>query len=118
MKVGAASVGYTSGALYKRNKTIAYTPGAHYQRFGKFGLHQARNMSSMNRQAVESGVSAYQNAGPQMFETQAAHSQGLSELAANQLMERVKKAMAALADKGDSISLANGGTGSTVDETA
>lgn len=101
MTTGA--VGYTSGSYYKRSKSL--------------GLHQPRNMKSMNRQALESAVASFQNAGPQMFEAKTTEIYGLSELAANQVLKRAKEAMNNLAKTGESISAANGGNGAAVDQT-
>lgn len=121
MKVGGA-IGYTSGALYKRHKATAYTPGAKYARFGKFGLMNQRNLSAMNRQAVASYNSSFSYAGPNMFSQKILESEGLSEIAANKVIARVKQQMIALADSASSLSLSNGGTGGTtgnnVDQTA
>lgn len=118
MKVGSGSIGYTSGALYKRHQRIGYTPGSHYKRFGNLGLPQQRNMKEINRQAVESTISAIETAGPQIFNAKLTESEGLSEIAAKQVLQRVQQAMNALADTAASVSLANGGTGGSVDETA
>ncbi|MCC6949569.1 MAG: hypothetical protein IT539_17570 [Bradyrhizobiaceae bacterium] len=121
MSIGATSrfgAGYTPGSFYKRHKNIGYAPGSLYKRFGNLGFTQARNMSAMNRAAAESVNAAFQNAGPQMFEAKAAESMGLSELAARQVLERVKAAMNALADQGQSLSLANGGSGGAVNKIA
>jgi len=117
MSIGSTSRAavYTSGSLYKRHQGIGYTPGSHYKRFGNLGGYQPRNMSAMNREAVDSMNAAFQTAGPQIFEAAAARSQGLSELAANQVLERVKAAAAALAKKGEGVSLANGGSGGSED---
>ncbi len=76
------------------------------------------DLEKSNRAAAESVNAAFQNAGPQMFEAKAAESMGLSELAARQVLERVKAAMNALADQGQSLSLANGGSGGAVNKIA
>lgn len=108
MKIGAGSVGYTPGSLYRRSRSIGYTPGSHYQRFGKLGLLQSRNMQTMNRQAVEGGVASVQNAGPQLFEARATESQGLSELAAMQVIKRVQEMAKSIAEQGEDVSRAAG----------
>lgn len=90
------------GALYKRYKGIGYTPGSHYRRFGKLGLHQSRNMSAMNREAVSNYINSISEAGSNMFAQKTIESQGLSEIAAQRLLQRVKAEM----------------NGSTVDKSA
>jgi hypothetical protein len=92
----------TGGALYKRYKSIGYTPGSHYQRFGKLWLHQSRNMSAMNREAVSNYINSFSAAGSNMFAQKAIESQGMSEIAAQKLLQRVKAEM----------------TGSTVNKSA
>jgi hypothetical protein len=119
MKVGSSSARYTSGSLYQRQKTSgAYTPGSKYKRFGTFGLVQQRNMSSMNRSAIDSYRAAIAGAGPIMFEAKYAESEGLSEIAVHHVLQRAKDAANALADKSAALSISNGGTGGVVDETA
>lgn len=121
MKVGG-SIGYTSGMLYKRHKLSTYTPGSKYARFGRLGLMNQRNMTSMNREAAAGYSSSFSFAGIRAFEAKQVESEGLSEIAANQTLERVKAQMNALANSASSFSLANGGnggtTGTSVDETA
>jgi hypothetical protein len=120
MKVGGG-IG-ASGALYKRHSQTTYTPGSKYQRFGRFGLINQRNMSTMNRRALTSYNDSFSIAGFNAFALKALHSEGLSEIAANKVLQRVKQAMTTLADSASSFSTANGGsggtTGSNVDTTA
>jgi hypothetical protein len=113
----SGGIGYTSGTLYKRHANIGYSPGSHYQRFGNSGLMQSKNMQGMNRAAAESVNAAFQNTGPQIFETKSNETYGLSELAAQQVLQRAQDAMNKLAEQGESTSTANGGTGASVDET-
>lgn len=112
MKV-SGGIGYTSGTLYKRHKLTAYTPGSKYARFGKLGLAAPRNLSAMNREAVASYNSSFGIAGPNMFSQTLTQSEGLSEIAANKVLARVKQQMTALADSASGLSLTNGGTGGT-----
>lgn len=70
---------------------IGYTPGSIYKRFGQFGLFKSRNMQSMNRRTVESYNSAFVTGGAQLFDFKASESQGKSELAAQQLLQRVQQ---------------------------
>lgn len=112
MKV-SGGIGYTSGALYKRHKLTAYTPGSKYARFGKLGLAAPRNLSAMNREAVASYNSSFGVAGPNMFAQNLTQSEGLSEIAANKVLARVKEQMTKLADSASGVSLTNGGTGGT-----
>ena len=108
------------GALYKRSKGIGYTPGSYHQRFGKLGLHQSRNMSAMNRETVSSYISSVSAAASNMFAQKTIESQGLSEIAAQKLLQRVKAEMKARLDGGSILSLGTGGTatGSTVNKSA
>jgi hypothetical protein len=118
MKVGSSSARYTSGSLYQRHKaSTAYTPGSKYKRFGTFGLVQQRNLSSMNRGAIDSYRAAVASAGPIMFEAKYAQSEGLSEIAVQQVLQRAKEAATALADKSAALSIANGGTGGVASES-
>jgi hypothetical protein len=118
MKVGSSSARYVSGSLYQRQKTSgAYTPGSKFKRFGNFGLMQHRNLSSMNRGAIDGYRAAVAAGGSIMFEAKFAQSEGMSEMAVQQVMQRVKEAAAALADRAEGLSLANGGTGGATAET-
>jgi hypothetical protein len=119
--MSTGSIGYTSGALYKRHQHINYSSGAKFKRWGGFGLIQQRNMSSMNRQAAANYQSAFALVGYIAFDTNLLQSEGLSELAAEKVLKRVQAQMKAIADKGSAVSLANGGaggTGTTVNQTA
>jgi hypothetical protein len=111
MKIGAASIGYTSGTLYKRHKHSTYTVGSKFERFGTFGLLNQRNMRAMNREAVEAYNSSFSFAGTNMFSQKLTESEGLSEIAANIVLERVKAQTQALIDSSSALSLANGGSG-------
>ncbi len=116
MKVGSG-IGYTPGSLYKRTSHINYTPGSKYQRFGRFGLLNQRNLSAMNRAAADSYNAAFSGAGPNLFAAKATESQGLSEIAANRVLERVKQQANTIADRAANISIDNGGNGGTEDGT-
>lgn len=116
--MSTGSIGYTSGALYKRHQGITYTSGAKFKRWGGFGLIQQRNMSSMNRQATANYQSAFASVGYVAFDANLIQSEGLSGIAAEQVLKRVQAQMKAIADKGSAVSAANGGTGSTVNQTA
>jgi hypothetical protein len=121
--MSTGSVGYTSGALYKRHQHISYQSGNKFKRWGGFGLIQQRNMSSMNRQAAANYQSAFSSVGLIAFDANLIQSEGHSEMAAENVLKRVKAQMTALADKGSALSTANGGnggttTGSTVDKSA
>ena len=113
----SGAIGSAPGNYYRRSANMGYSPGSHYQRFGKSGLIQSKNMQSMNRAAAESVNAAYQNTGPQIFETKSNETYGLSELAAQQVLQRAQDAMNKLAEQGESTSTANGGNGASVDET-
>jgi len=120
----SSSIGYTSGAIYKRHQGINYRSGTKFKRFGGFGLIQQRNMGQMNRQASNNYRSAFSTVGYIALDANLVQSQGLSELAANKVLARVKEQMLALADSASSLSFANGGsggigdTGTKVDQTA
>jgi hypothetical protein len=121
--MSTGSIGYTSGALYKRHQHINYQSGNKFKRWGGLGLIQQRNMSAMNRQAADNYRSAFSTVGYIAFDANLIQSEGLSGLAAEKVLARVKAQMTALADKSSSLSTANGGnggttTGSTVNKTA
>jgi hypothetical protein len=125
MKIGASSVGYTSGTLYKRQKSsVGYAPGSKFDRFGNFGLIRSRNRAPMNRNAVANYVSSFAFAGTGAFEAKQIESEGLSEIAAEKLVKRVQDELKALAAKRQQT-IANLGvlggaatTGSNVNQTA
>jgi hypothetical protein len=95
-----------------------YTSGAYYKCFKTSGLIQSRNMKAMNRDAAESGNSAYLNTGAQVFESRSTEALGRSELAVQQVLKRAQDIMNALAAQGESVSAANGGAGSSLNITA
>lgn len=64
-------------------KVTAYTPGSMYQRL------YGSNMSRMNRQAVTSAAGAMSSYGAKVFDSGAAYSQGMSEIAAKQYAARI-----------------------------
>jgi hypothetical protein len=100
----SGAIGSAPGNYHRRSANMGYSPGSHYQRFGKSGLIQSKNMQSMNRAAAEGANAALVNAGPQIFETKTEQSYGLSELAAEQVLQRARDAMNALAEQGESTS--------------
>jgi ribosomal protein L15 len=100
----SGAIGSTPGNYHRRSANMGYTPGSHYQRFGKSGLIQSKNMTSMNRSAVDNVRAAYLNSGPQVFDAKAEQSYGLSELAAEQVLKRAQEAMNKLAAQGESTS--------------
>lgn len=119
--MSTGSIGYTSGALYKRHQGIAYQSGNKFKRWGGFGLFQQKNLSSMNRQAAANYQSAFASVGYVAFDSNLLQSEGLSSLAADKVLKRVQTQMKTLADKGIAVSAANGGTittGSTINTTA
>lgn len=109
-----AAAGYTPGSLYKRHANIGYSPGSHYQRFGNFGLMQSKNMQSMNQQAAASYNAAMTGAGPGVFEANQVASEELSELAVQELLNRVQAVAKQLSANQSSLGL---GT-AAVDESA
>ncbi len=117
MKVGSAGVGYTSGAMYKRHRNLNYSSGSQFKRYGEFGLWQPRNRSAMNRAAADGYSTAFAAVGYIAFDATLVQSEGISEIAANKVLARVKQQMIALADSASSLSVANGGNGGT-DDTA
>ena len=121
--MSTGSIGYTSGALYKRHQHINYKSGNKFKRWGGFGLIQKRNMSAMNRQAAANYQSAFSSVGLIAFDAGLIQSEGLSSIAAEKVLKRVQDQMKTLADKGSALSAANGGnggttTGSSVDKSA
>ena len=64
---------------------IGYTPGSFYQRF------RQTNLQKMNRETVRIYDNAVATAGPLMFNATLTRSQGLSELAAKQLLARIQQ---------------------------
>jgi hypothetical protein len=115
MKVGASGASQISGPLYKR-QNVGYASGSKYKRFGNFGLVQQRNLSSMNRRAIDNYRSAVAYSGPIVFDAKQTESEGLSEIAAMQVLKRAQDAAAAIAAKSKSLGLA--GSGGSVNKTA
>lgn len=64
---------------------VDYTPGSFYQCF------RLTNLQKMNRNAVRIYDDVVATAGPLMFNATLTQSQGLSELAAEQLLARVQQ---------------------------
>lgn len=64
---------------------VRYAPGSLYKRF------HLTNFQKMNRNAVRAYKDAVAAAGPLMFNATLTQSQGLSELAAQQLLVRVQQ---------------------------
>jgi hypothetical protein len=111
--MSTGSIGYTSGALYKRHQHINYQSGNKFKRWGGFGLIQQRNLSSMNRQAAANYNYSFSSVGYMAFDATQSESLGRSELIAEDYAKKVKEAINQLAEGGEATSLANGGAGNT-----